>query len=293
MAHGGSRLRPATDAADAAGNRRRRPRRHRQRHQDARYRIRILPRDLVRQPAAGGAWPREGIDHLRRAPQCARREHLVAQALRAPRGERVRQPARVKVRRDRQRGAVRERQGAVGARVLPRQHRDVARDLHAHARACHGQPSGQCAFSREAQPDRRGRGQARRAEQRRECPGRAIHPRPPRCVASDAGGTDHGPDQQRRGLCRWIPHRQPPLCLRGAALVYQSSFGNLRHRARADGRRRVPDARRCFRAGGRGAARQVRDLLVDAGTIGKGAHETAQARLGSPGFRLRRPPHAI
>ncbi len=45
------------------------------------YRDRVLPRDLVRQPPAGGAGRGEGIDHLRGAAECAGREHLVAEAL--------------------------------------------------------------------------------------------------------------------------------------------------------------------------------------------------------------------
>ena len=70
-----------TSTADAARGSRRRPRRHHQRPEDARHRVDILPRDLVRQPAAGRAGTGEGIDHLRGAAQCAWREHLVAQAL--------------------------------------------------------------------------------------------------------------------------------------------------------------------------------------------------------------------
>ena len=128
------------------------------------------------QPVAPGAG--KGVDHLRRAAECAGRQHLVAQALREIRGERVRQSARLAFRRERRRGAVRERQGAVGARVLPRQRRDDARDLHAHARPRDGQPPGQRALPGKAQADRRHRRQARRHERRaracRRCSSRSA-----------------------------------------------------------------------------------------------------------------------
>ena len=52
-----------------------------------------------------------------------------------------------------------------------------------------------------------------------------------------------------------LSHRQPPLRLCGAALVHQPSRRDLRHGARTDGRRRVPDAGGCFGARGREAAR--------------------------------------
>ena len=149
------------------------------------------------QPVAPGQ--EKEFDHLRSAPECTRREHLVAQVLRALRRERVRQSPRHPLRRDRQRRAVRECEGAVGARVLPRQRRDDARDLHAHAGPRDGQPPGQCALSGEAQPDRRRRGQARGDEQRPAHPGGAVHARPARGAAGDAGRPDHGPDQLRRG----------------------------------------------------------------------------------------------
>ena len=84
-------------------------RRHHQRPEDARHRDGVLPRDLVRQSPAGGAGRGEEIDHLRGAAECAGRQHLVAQALREIRGERIRQSARLALRRERRRGAVRER----------------------------------------------------------------------------------------------------------------------------------------------------------------------------------------
>ena len=52
----------------------------------------------------------------------------------------------------------------------------------------------------------------------------------------------------RRGASERLSHRQPPLRLRSAALVLQSSRGDLRHRARTDGSGRVPDAGRCVGA---------------------------------------------
>ena len=90
-----------------------------------------------------------------------------------------------------------------------------------------------------------------------------------------------------------LSHRQPSLRLRGAALVHQSPRRDLRHGARADGRRRVPDAGRCVGPGQQRHARRVRDLLVGAGTIGEGPHEAVQARLGPARLRFRRTAHAI
>ena len=109
LAAGRSEGRRAAHAADLARGGRGRPRRHHQRPEDARHRDGVLSRDLVRQSSAGGAGPGERIDHLRGAAQRAGRQHLVAQALREIRGERVRQSARLALRRERCRGAVRER----------------------------------------------------------------------------------------------------------------------------------------------------------------------------------------
>jgi hypothetical protein len=102
-----------------------------------------------------------------------------------------------------------------------------------------------------------------------------------------------GPDQLRRGSGCRLSHGQPSLRLRRAALVHQSPRRDLRHRARADGRRRVPDAGRCIGPRQQRHARRVRDLLVGAGTIGEGPHEAVQARVGPLGIRLRRTAHAI
>ena len=85
------------------------------------------------------------IDHLRRAAERSRCEHLVAQAVRALRCQRIRQPAGCALRRDRQRRVVREREGAVGAGILPRQRRNDARHLYAYAGPRDGKPSSQCA----------------------------------------------------------------------------------------------------------------------------------------------------
>ena len=60
----------------------------------------------------------------------------------------------------------------------------------------------------------------------------------------DAGRADHGPDQLRRGSGAGLFNRQPALCLCRPALVHQLPLGHLRHGARTDGRRRVPDAGR-------------------------------------------------
>ena len=68
---------------------------------------------------------------------------------------------------------------------------------------------------------------------------------------------------------------------------------NLRHRARADGRRCVPDASRRVGARQQQHAGCIRDLLVGAGTVGEGAHETVQAGLGPPRVRLRGTAHAV
>ena len=99
----------AAYAADLARGGGGRPRRHHQRAEDARHRGGVLPRNMVRQSSAGGAGAGERIDHLRGAAQRARRQHLVAQALREIRGERIRQSAGLALRRERRRGAVRER----------------------------------------------------------------------------------------------------------------------------------------------------------------------------------------
>ncbi len=54
---------------------------HQPQAEDARHRDGVLPRELVRQPAASVARPREKIDRLREGTaQCAGRQHLVAQA---------------------------------------------------------------------------------------------------------------------------------------------------------------------------------------------------------------------
>ena len=91
------------DRADAARHQGDRQGRRAQRHEDARHLGRLLQRDLGRQPAPARARPGQGVDHLRRPPRAGGRQDLVAQAVRAPRGVRVRQPAVLEVRRDRTR----------------------------------------------------------------------------------------------------------------------------------------------------------------------------------------------
>ena len=71
LADGGPEERGQAHAADLARGGRGRPRRHHQRPENARHRDGVLPRDLVRQSAAGGARAGEGIDHLRGAAERA------------------------------------------------------------------------------------------------------------------------------------------------------------------------------------------------------------------------------
>src|SRR5204863_117105 len=75
---------------------RRRSRRHR--HEDARHRRRVRQRSLDRQPAAPCADPAARVGDLRHPGQRAGRDAVVEEALRAPRPERVRQPAHVALR---------------------------------------------------------------------------------------------------------------------------------------------------------------------------------------------------
>ena len=100
------------------------------RHEDARHRRGVRQRDLDRQPAAARAEPARRVDHLRDPGQRDGADALVAQALRAPRADRIRQPAHLALRRDRLDGDVRQRQGAVGARVRAQGRDPGARDLH-------------------------------------------------------------------------------------------------------------------------------------------------------------------
>ncbi len=90
-----------------------------------------------------------------------------------------------------------------------------------------------------------------------------------------------------------LSHGQPPLCLCRPALVHQQSLGDLRHGARTDGRRRVPDAGRRVRPRRPRDMRNVRDLLVNPWTVGEGANEAFQAGMGPARFRFCRPAHAI
>jgi hypothetical protein len=114
-----------------------------------------------------------------------------------------------------------------------------------------------------------------------------------RLAALQAKGLIMGQINCRRGAGAGLSHRQPPLRLCGTALVYQQSCGDLRHGARADGRRRVPDAGRCVGPDEPADARAVRDLLVGPGPVGQGAHEAVEARLGPARLRLCRAPHAV
>ena len=144
------------DGPDASRDRRGRCRGHPQRHEDAGHLGDLRQRDMGRQSAAARPRPGQGVDHLRRSPRHGRHLDLVAEALRAARRKRVRQPARLPLRRDRLDGDLQGREGAVGARRRARQCRDVARDLCPLAEPRDGQPPVERALPRKDEADPRG-----------------------------------------------------------------------------------------------------------------------------------------
>ena len=104
------------------------------------------------------------------AGQRAGRDAVVAQGVRAPRAERVREPAHLALRRDRLDGDVREREGAVGAGVRAHGRGAGARDLHQDAGPLLRQPPVERALPRQdaahrrpGQQDRAGLGRQRGA----------------------------------------------------------------------------------------------------------------------------------
>ena len=95
-------------------------------------------------------------------------------------------------------GDLRQRQGAVGARVPARRRRAVARDVFPHAVAHHGQSSGDRALPREAQTDPRLRLPRRRDEQRDPGAGGARDVVEACGRGSGPQGLDRRPDRRRR-----------------------------------------------------------------------------------------------
>ncbi len=165
-------LREAQSAgADLAGRARGRCRDIHLRHEDARDRGRVFRRDLDRQPHPLGARPAEAGGDVCRAGQRAGAQSLVAPAVLPE--KRIRQPARLAVRRKRLHGARRERACAVGARLCHGRRGARARDLHQDARPLLRQSSVERALLVEAPPHRRAREPARAGERRRPDPGGA------------------------------------------------------------------------------------------------------------------------
>ena len=151
----GPRRRHRADRARGDGGAGRR--RGHQRPQDAGHQRRLQRSRLDRQHSAAGHGPREGVDHLRRACERAGAQPLVAQAVRALRRQRGRQPARLPLRRERLHRRLRRGQGALGACLHPGRHRALPPDLLPHASPYALQPPGLRPLPLEAAPAARSR----------------------------------------------------------------------------------------------------------------------------------------
>ena len=122
---------------DGAGRRR-----GHKRPQDAGHQRRLQRSRLDRQHSAARQGLREGVDHLRHPGERAGAEPVVAQAVRALRRQRGRQPDGLPLRRERLHRRLRRGQGALGARLHPRRHRALPPDLLPHPRPHAVEPPG-------------------------------------------------------------------------------------------------------------------------------------------------------
>ena len=113
----GPRGRHGADGARRHGGTGRR--RGHQRPQDAGHQRRLQRSRLDRQHSAARQGPREGVDHLRHPGERAGAEPLVAQAVRALRRQRGRQPDGLPLRRERLHRRLRRGQGARGSTSSP------------------------------------------------------------------------------------------------------------------------------------------------------------------------------
>ena len=200
----------------------------------------------------------------------------------------IRFPAGLALRRKRQHGAVRGRQGAVGEGVRPRRCAALARHLHQDAEPLLRQSPVERALLVEDAPAARAVQQDRAGDRRRPGSGGA------RDARQDGGGREHHrragarPDQRLRALAGGLRLLQSPLHVCGARLVHAELQQIRRRVARAVRRRRVPDAGRHLGHGRPRARQAVRDLLADAAGRRRHPHEAVQARLGHGRHRSSR-----
>ena len=172
----------------------------------------------------------------------------------------VRFAARLALRRDRQHGDVRQRQGAVGARVRARRRAAVARHLHQDAEPLLRQPPVQRALLVEDAAPGRPVQQDRAGDRRRPGAGGARDARPDGGARGDASAA-------------WCTARSTPRELAATAMSASTAASCMprstgarrttavhRRAARAVRRRRVPDAGRHLGDGRPGARQAVRDL---------------------------------